>query len=239
MAGEIKPTPAASGTSSGQAHTTSRYVASNGAGYHPRAKTSRTARLRLRRSPASALENVQETSADLHAKINPVGYETDIRRSNTAPRSAYGNRPAGSSGEESARRTNRSSEELHLSGLTPTTTIHYRSWRPTNGGPRRRTTRPSTSGHPTARTRTCARSPAAAHLPDCRAYELVTPGYAGAVQIMPGEGFVKFAEVFGGNDFAQAPQNFGRANSPPRFSYWGALGSVKGIDAPNTLIDCT
>ena len=89
----------------------------------------------------------------------------------------------------------------------------------------------------TARTAHVRQITGSSYLPDCRAYELVSPGYAGAVQLLPGEALTNFAETFGGAEFAQSPQNFGYASSPSRFVYWGGLGSVNEIDTPNSLID--
>lgn len=178
-------------------------------------------------------ENVQETSADLHLKVNPVGFDTTyLVEYGTS--SAYGNTiPA--SGEDIGSGTEPVQEELHLTGLPPNSTIHFRvvatnKWGTTSTDDTTFTFRPPAC--PNAHVRQLTGS---SYLPDCRAYELVTPGYAGAVQILPGEALVHFGEGFG--TFAQGPQNFGFASSPGRFAYMGSLGAVNGTEAVNGFID--
>jgi hypothetical protein len=75
----------------------------------------------------------------------------------------------------------------------------------------------------------------ASYLPDCRAYELVSPGNAGAVTLFPGS-------VVRGSPLAElmgitSPNAAGTASSPPRFGFFGGNGSVMGIHPPNALID--
>ena len=64
----------------------------------------------------------------------------------------------------------------------------------------------------------------AAYLPDCRAYELVSPRNAGAVQLFPGQGL-------GGRSSAKtsspsASPNTGLATDPSRFAFWGGIGQI-------------
>jgi hypothetical protein len=178
-------------------------------------------------------ENVGETSADLHLKVNPVGFDTTyVVKYGTS--TAYGSTIPGS-GEDIGSGTEPIQKELHLEGLPANATIHYKvvatnKWGTTETDDTTFTFRPPTC--PNAHVRQLTSS---SYLPDCRAYELVTPGYAGAVDILPGEALVHFGEGFG--TFAQGPQNFGFASNPGRFAYMGALGAVNGTEAVNGFID--
>ena len=144
--------------------------------------------------------------------------------SNTAPRVAYGNTIPGS-GEDIGSGIEPVAKDLHLTDLTPNATIHFRvvatnKWGTSTTDDTTFNFRPPAC--PNAHVRQLTSS---SYLPDCRAYELVTPGYAGAVQILPGEALAHFGETFG--TFAQGPQNFGFATSPGRFVYMGSLGAVE------------
>jgi hypothetical protein len=77
------------------------------------------------------------------------------------------------------------------------------------------------------------------YLPDCRAYELVSPGEAGSVLLFPG----RQSELLGETFFGATPRrvlwsvNRGLASNPPRFAYFGALGAVNGTDPTNSFLD--
>jgi hypothetical protein len=178
-------------------------------------------------------ENVEETSADLHLKVNPVGFDTTyVVKYGTS--TAYGSTIPGS-GEDIGSGTEPVQENLHLEGLPPNATIHYKvvatnKWGTTETDDTSFTFRPPAC--PNAHVRQLTSS---SYLPDCRAYELVTPGYAGAVEILPGEALINYGKTFG--TFAQGPQNFGFASNPGRFAYMGALGAVNGTEAVNGFLD--
>ena len=180
-------------------------------------------------------KNVQETSADVFANINPVGYDTTYRfEYGLTP--AYGQEaPLG--GKDLGSGTEPVPVEFHLEGLPAGRTIFFRVvakniWGESQSDNTTFNFRPPDC--PNAHVRALTGSN---YLPDCRAYELVTPGYAGAVQILPSEGFGQFAETFGGNSFTQIPLNFGYASSPSRLDYMGGVGAVEGTDAANALLD--
>jgi hypothetical protein len=178
-------------------------------------------------------ENVADTSADLHATINPGGFDTTYQFE-YGPTPAYGSAMPISA--ESIGSGNSPVEvKAHLEGLPAGTTIHYRvvatnKWGTSTSDDTTFDFRPPSCPNAHVRAET-----GGAYLPDCRAYELVTPGEAGAVQILPSEGLYNFANTFGG--YSVSPLNFGYATSPSRFTYMGALGSVAGQDAPNSLLD--
>jgi hypothetical protein len=77
-------------------------------------------------------------------------------------------------------------------------------------------------------------------LPDCRAYELVSPEKQGAAVFWPSNETNDFGEGFGLQtelDVSEVPQNTGYATSPARFTFEGGLGAVPGLDVPNSLLD--
>lgn len=180
-------------------------------------------------------KNVQETSADVFANINPVGYDTTYRfEYGLTPE--YGQEaPAG--GEDLGSGTEPVAVEVHLENLPAGRTIYFRvvaenSWGESRSDDTTFNFRPPDC--PNAHVRALTGSN---YLPDCRAYELVTPGYAGAVQILPSEGFTQFSETFGGSAFTQIPLNFGYATSPSRISFMAGVGAIEGTDAANSLLD--
>jgi hypothetical protein len=178
-------------------------------------------------------ENVLETSADIHLNVNPAGFDTTyVLEYGTSV--GYGN-TIPSSGEDIGSGIEPVAKDLHLTNLAPNATIHYRivatnKWGTTTTDDTTFNFRPPAC--PNAHVRQLTSS---SYLPDCRGYELVTPGYAGAVEILPGEALTHFGETFG--VFAQGPQNFGFASSPGRFAYMGSLGAVNGTEAVNGFID--
>jgi hypothetical protein len=179
-------------------------------------------------------ENVLETSADVHASINPVGYDTNYHLEYGSTPS-YGNTLPVGGGELTG--STPQTVVVHLSELPAGTVIHYKvvaenEWGVAETDDTTFTFRPPTC--PNAHVRQVTGS---AYLPDCRGYEIVSPGYAGAVQLLPGEALARFNEIFTASEMPESPQNHGYATSPSRFSYWGSLGSVLGLEAPNSFID--
>ena len=159
-AGELKQTPFA--LAHLQAGHTYHYrlVAKNGLG------TTKGKDLTVRTASPPEIsgvgaDHVTDTSARIHARINPVGYATTYVLE-YGPTTEYGQTLPPSPEDELGSGNSPVEVSLQLNGLPPETTIHYRVGPPTNGARRRPKTRPSTSSRRTARMRTCARRPAPA-----------------------------------------------------------------------------
>ena len=83
------------------------------------------------------------------------------------------------------------------------------------------------------------------YLPDCRAYELVSPGEAGSIVLFPSQIPLGYHNDQNHRDYAEGADgegvsyavNQGFAAGPSRFAFYGALGSIKGLDAPNEWHD--
>jgi hypothetical protein len=181
--------------------------------------------------------NVLAASADLNAKINPEGVPTTYQFE-YGPNSQYGSTAplgVGSVGEgETAQLVTES-----VNGLQPGV-VHFRVKATNKYG----TTTSRDVGFnfmppscPNEHVRQQAKS---SYLPDCRAYELVSPASAGGLQIFPGNE-VYTAGAFGSPvkqiGVKQTIQNTGLAMGPSRFAYYGGLGAATGIDAPNAGLD--
>ncbi|HEX3241895.1 MAG TPA: hypothetical protein VHQ97_02345 [Solirubrobacterales bacterium] len=180
--------------------------------------------------------NLTGTSATLHATIDPVGYPTKYRFE-YGPTSNYGESiPV----PDAAIPTLDEPVEVEqtLTGLTPGITYHYRLV--ATSEPWGTSVSPDTTfdfAPPSCPNDHARQETGATFLPDCRGYELVSPGAAGAVQLNPGK--IAF-------DLNQSPQdplqqrfswplNNGLASSPPRLEFFGFLGTINGLRAPNLL----
>jgi hypothetical protein len=177
---------------------------------------------------------IRSTSAVLNARVNPVGYDTEYRFE-YGKTTGYGQETPltsiGSGSEEVA-----VSEEV--AGLEEGFTYHFRVVATSKWGTAVSADTTFDFSPPSCPNGHVRQETATAYLPDCRAYELVSPGAAGAVQLMPSDVYFDFWELLtgSGNPFgygASWVQNTGLATSPARFTFAGVFGTVEGLDAPN------
>jgi hypothetical protein len=183
--------------------------------------------------------NVAETSATLNARIDPGGFPTTYRFE-YGPTTNYDHVvPVG--GGSVGEGNDPVEVSADLSDLEPGVTYHFRVVATNKWGTE--ATDDATFDYfpqncPNAYARQLTR---AAYLPDCRAYELVSPENAGAVRLYPGDVtqdlfFFKFGSKIIPHMEGQA-MNLGTASSPARFSYLGMAGAINGTNPPNSLID--
>jgi hypothetical protein len=74
----------------------------------------------------------------------------------------------------------------------------------------------------------------ASYLPDCRAYELVSPTSSGSVLLYPGSHVFEEGSTYE-NPYAKGidyPLNQGYATTPSRFTFYGGLSTPPGLHAP-------
>ncbi|HEY5051812.1 MAG TPA: hypothetical protein VII45_00205 [Solirubrobacterales bacterium] len=180
---------------------------------------------------------VTATSALLQARIDPVGYATEYRfEYGTTPE--YGQAapaPDGQIGPESG------PTELtqQIVDLTPGVTYHFRVVATNRWGT---TTTPDTTfdyAPPSCPNAHLRQQTISSYLPDCRAYELVSPGSAGAVQLWPSQvawdSFGESSTQYGRE--GRWALNTGQATSPSRFAFFANNGVITGLDAPNKGLD--
>jgi hypothetical protein len=183
--------------------------------------------------------DVGETGATLNARIDPVGFPTTYRFE-YGPTTSYGQEsPAG--GESIGEGHGPVAVSQHLTGLEPGITYHFRVVATNEWGTE--VTDDSTFNFfpqdcPNAYARQLTRS---AYLPDCRAYELVSPGNASAIELYPGDVtedlfFYTFGSIFIPHYKTEA-LNLGTARNPSRFSFSGLSGALPGTNPPNSLLD--
>lgn len=164
---------------------------------------------------ALSSSDVTATSSELHAQINPLGTDTSYHfEYGKTP--AYGQRtPEIDIGDS----LSPVSVQDHIDNLEPVV-YHFRVVATNSEGTTASTDQtfnfyPEPCPNSTARQQTGSGS-----LPDCRAYELVTPGDAGTITLIPGG--------------TAAP----KASNPSRISILGLLGTLPGPwNPPNVLGD--
>ena len=167
--------------------------------------------------------DVGETGATLNARIDPVGFPTKYRFE-YGPTTSYGQvSPPGEGSVGEGHGPVPVSQQI--TGLEPGVTYHFRVVATNQWGTE--VTDDSTFNFfpqdcPNAYARQLTR---AAYLPDCRAYELVSPGNASAIELYPGDVtedlfFYTFGSKFIPHYKTEA-LNLGTARNPSRFSFEG------------------
>ncbi len=183
--------------------------------------------------------NVTETEADLHARVNPFGYSTKYHFE-------YGETPEYGTSvpiPEPDIGSGTTPQEViaHLTELVPGVVYHFRvvatnEWGTSIGDDTTFSFFPPDCPNSHVRQVTGAN-----YLPDCRAYELVSPDGAAGVQLFPGTMTQDFGRSFllntPNSPYRISSTNTGQASNPARLAFWGSFGALPGTDPPNSLID--
>ena len=151
-------------------------------------------------------ENLTATSADLKAQVNPNGVATTYHFE-YGPGTSYGQSAPVPDGSLAASNSDQPVGE-HLENLVPHVVYHYRLVATNADGT---TTSPDHTFNfypPSCPNENVRQQVQANFLPDCRAYELVSPGDAGGTQLYPGG------------------PNTGFATNPSRFSFVGLWSTI-------------
>jgi hypothetical protein len=213
-----------------------RLVATNslGTSYGPNRSFAAPASPRI----ASVWSNdVASTSAVLNATISPFGYETAYYfEYGLTP--SYGNTlPEVSIGSVNETQ----SVSRQISSLQPGVTYHYRVVATNEWGTSRSRNATFSFNPPSCPNAHVRQRIGANYLPDCRAYELVSPGNAGGIVLFPGEVIRNYGNDglnFLASGFRLKVQNSGGlATSPSRFGFHGGLGGIPGLHSPNAILD--
>ena len=168
---------------------------------------------------SQSVSNVTATSADLNATINPHNSATTYRFE-YGPTPSYGLSAPIPDGALSASNT-AEPVSVHLSDLTPHVVYHFQVVATNDYGTAKSGDLSFNFYPPNCPNETVRQQTNAASLPDCRAYELVTPEDAGTVVIFSGP-------------TPQSPT----ATSPSRTTFAGLFGAIPGAgNPPNTRGD--
>ena len=162
--------------------------------------------------------NLTATTADLTAAIDPQGFDTRYHFE-FGTTTNYGTDlpiPEGEITGTTKELSRSHSVEVHLEGLQPGVVYHFRLSATSQWGTT--TTEDQTFNFypPRCPNETLHQETNSSFLPDCRAYELVSPGNAGGVILAPG----------------QVPSS-SDAENPTRFAFFGVLGEIPGGESSN------
>ncbi len=180
--------------------------------------------------------NLSETSVDLLADINPLGSDTKYHFE-YGPRETYGS--STTEGELGPVTTNQL-VAAHLEDLEPGVIYHFRIIATNAVGTTEGEDTTFNFAPPTCPNSHVRQQTGSNYLPDCRAYELVTPESAGGMYIVPSDTLFDWGRRYGFGEalsFKVGSQNTGQANAPSRFNYFGALGGLNGLNTPNITSD--
>jgi sugar lactone lactonase YvrE len=162
--------------------------------------------------------NVTATTADLTARINPHGFDTTYHfEYGTTP--AYGSQvpePDADIGSANSAQT----VSAHLTNLEEGATYHFRVVAQNVLGTTITEDKSFNFFPPNCPNSHVRQQTGGEFLPDCRAYELVSPSSAGNVVFFPEAGPV-------GQD----------ATSPARFGFGGGLGAIEGTEPTDSSVD--
>ena len=153
-----------------------------------------------------ASANLTATTADLNAQLNPNGLDTTYRFE-YGPTTSYGQSAPVPDGSLSASNADQAIG-VHLANLTPHVVYHYTLVATNADGT---TTAPDHTFNfypPDCPNENVRQQTQANYLPDCRAYELVSPADAGGTQLYP------------------SGPNTGYAESPSRLSFTGLWATI-------------
>ena len=153
-----------------------------------------------------ASENLTATSAELKAQINPNGLETTYRFE-YGPTTSYGQSAPVPDGTLAASNSDQP-VAVHLENLVPHVVYHYRLVATNADGTTHGADHTFNFYPPSCPNENVRQQTQANYLPDCRAYELVSPGDAGGTQLYPGG------------------PNTGYATNPSRFSFTGLWSTI-------------
>ncbi len=181
---------------------------------------------------------VTGTSAVLRARINPDGYETKYNFV-YGPSTEYGN-SAPADLTDIGNGVEPVDVEQKVESLSYGVTYHFRvvaenQWGTTESSDTTFEFTPPKCPNEHVRQQTDS-----SYLPDCRAYELVSPAAAGAVLLYPSHAISEREETLENSPFGEHidyPMNPGFATGPSHFAFFGGIGSITGLYAPNSVVD--
>ncbi len=166
--------------------------------------------------------NVTATTADLHATIDPNGLETKYHFEYGTTTSYGQSTPVTEIAGEPEALFAFHSVTIHLEDLQHGVTYHFRLVAENaldTGDPVTSEDQSFEFLPPACPNSAVRQQTGASFLPDCRAYELVSPGNANGTLLYPGG------------------PNTGQATSPSRFAYVGAFSSLPGENVIGTIGD--
>jgi hypothetical protein len=180
--------------------------------------------------------NLTESAVDLYAEINPLGSDTTYHFEYGSEETYGHSTPEGELGPEAVNQP----VSAHIEGLEPGITYHFRIVATNAIGTTQGEDTTFNFAPPTCPNSHVRQQTGSNYLPDCRAYELVTPENAGGMYIVPSDTLFDWGRRYGFGEslpFKVTSQNTGLANSPSRFNYFGALGGLNGLNTPNITSD--